>query len=83
MLINLLGYWLLGLPLSIYLGFVVGLGPVGLWWGLVLGLAIVATSLLLRVRGRLSRTQSRVVIDHHFAPSEPKEKGGSAPPLLQ
>jgi MATE family multidrug resistance protein len=65
MLINLLGYWVLGLPLSIYLGFVAGLGPVGLWWGLVLGLGVVAASLLLRVRTRLARTHSRVVIDHH------------------
>jgi MATE family multidrug resistance protein len=71
MLINLLGYWVLGLPLSVYLGFVAGLGPAGLWWGLVLGLAVVACSLLVRVRGRLSRAQSRVVIDQHLAPSEP------------
>jgi multidrug resistance protein, MATE family len=71
MLINLLGYWVLGLPLSVYLGFVIGMGPVGLWWGLVLGLAVVAISLLVRVRGRLSQAQSRVVIDRHLAPSEP------------
>jgi MATE family multidrug resistance protein len=71
MLINLLGYWVLGLPLSIYLGFVAGLGPAGLWWGLVLGLGVVATSLLIRVRSRLARTHSRVVIDSHlFAPGE-------------
>jgi MATE family multidrug resistance protein len=71
MLINLLGYWILGLPLSVYLGFVASLGPVGLWWGLVLGLGVVATSLLIRVRTRLARTQSRVVIDPHlFAPGE-------------
>jgi MATE family multidrug resistance protein len=71
MLINLLGYWVLGLPLSVFLGFVAGLGPVGLWWGLVLGLAVVATSLLIRVRSRLARTHSRVVIDPHlFAPGE-------------
>jgi MATE family multidrug resistance protein len=71
MLINLLGYWVLGLPLSVYLGFVAGLGPVGLWWGLVLGLGVVATSLLIRVRSRLARTHSRVIIDPHlFAPGE-------------
>jgi MATE family multidrug resistance protein len=65
MLINLLGYWCLGLPVSIYLGFVLGQGPVGLWWGLVLGLAVVASSLLLRVRSRLVHRQTRVVIDTH------------------
>jgi multidrug resistance protein, MATE family len=63
MLINLLGYWVLGLPLSIYLGFFHGLGPMGLWWGLVLGLGVVATFLLIRVRIRLARTQRRVMID--------------------
>jgi MATE family multidrug resistance protein len=71
MLINLLGYWVLGLPLSVYLGFVARRGPVGLWWGLVLGLGVVATSLLIRVRIRLARAHSRVVIDTHlFAPGE-------------
>jgi MATE family multidrug resistance protein len=71
MLINLLGYWVLGLPLSVCLGFVAGLGPVGLWWGLVLGLGVVAISLLIRVRNRLARTHSRVVIDPHLlAPGE-------------
>lgn len=73
MLINLLGYWLLGLPVSVGLGFGMELGPVGLWWGLVLGLGVVATSLLMRVRARLSQTQSRVVIDsvisHRTLPS--------------
>jgi multidrug resistance protein, MATE family len=63
MLINLLGYWVLGLPLSIYLGFFHGLGPMGLWWGLVLGLGVVATFLLIRVRIRLARTHRRVMID--------------------
>jgi multidrug resistance protein, MATE family len=69
MLINLLGYWCLGLPFSVYMGFVWGLGPAGLWWGLVVGLAVVASSLLLRVRSRLSQDQHRVVIDHHLGES--------------
>jgi MATE family multidrug resistance protein len=63
MLVNLLGYWVLGLPVSAYLGFVRGLGPAGLWWGLVLGLGIVATFLLVRVRAGLARQQTRVQID--------------------
>jgi MATE family, multidrug efflux pump len=63
MLICLLGYWLLGIPLSAYLAFAAGLGPPGLWWGLVLGLGVVATLLLARVRSRLARKQPRVVID--------------------
>ncbi|MEO7986933.1 MAG: MATE family efflux transporter [Gemmatimonadales bacterium] len=63
MLVNLLGYWVLGLPVSAYLGFERGLGPAGLWWGLVLGLGVVATFLLVRVRAGLARQQTRVQID--------------------
>lgn len=63
MLVNLLGYWVLGLPVSAYLGFVRGLGPAGLWWGLVLGLGVVASFLLMRVRIGLARQQTRVQID--------------------
>ncbi|MHB1329661.1 MAG: MATE family efflux transporter, partial [Gemmatimonadales bacterium] len=32
-LINLFGYYLIGLPVSLWLGFRQGLGPPGLWWG--------------------------------------------------
>ncbi len=63
MTVNVLGYWLLGLPVSWLLGFRAGWGPVGLWWGLVLGLAVVASVLLVRVRIALRRQQVRVVID--------------------
>jgi MATE family multidrug resistance protein len=67
MMVNILGYWLLGLPVSYLLGFRAGWGPVGLWWGLVLGLAVVATVLLTRVRAALGRQQARVVIDRAAA----------------
>ncbi len=63
MLVNLFGYWFLGLPVSYILGFRLGLGPIGLWWGLVLGLGVVASILLVRVRIALARRQDRVVID--------------------
>jgi MATE family multidrug resistance protein len=64
MLVNLLGYWFFGLPISYVLGFVLGLGPAGLWYGLVLGLATTATILLVRVRMALARERRRVLIDH-------------------
>jgi MATE family, multidrug efflux pump len=73
MLVNILGYWLLGLPVSYLLGFRLEMGPVGLWWGLVLGLAVVATVLLMRVRIALGRQQRRVIIDPGAASSRPKE----------
>jgi MATE family multidrug resistance protein len=64
MLVNLVGYWFFGLPVSYLLGFGAGLGPAGLWYGLVLGLAAVATTLLVRVRLALARERRRVLIDH-------------------
>jgi MATE family multidrug resistance protein len=64
MLTNLFGYWAFGVPVSYLLGFPGGLGPAGLWWGLVLGLVAVATILLVRVRLALAREQRRVIIDH-------------------
>jgi MATE family multidrug resistance protein len=62
--IAVLGFWLLGFPVSLWLGFRTPLGPAGLWWGLVVGLVAVATLLLLRTRARFRRRISRVVIDH-------------------
>ena len=76
MLVNLGGYWGLGLPVSYLLGFRAGLGPAGLWYGLVIGLAIVATVLLVRVRIALSRRQARVMID------DAVQAGTAGPPAL-
>ncbi|MEJ2501746.1 MAG: MATE family efflux transporter [Gemmatimonadota bacterium] len=60
---NLLAFWMVGLPLGIWLGFRTSAGPVGLWWGLTAGLGIVATFLVLRVRYRMRRELARIVID--------------------
>jgi MATE family multidrug resistance protein len=67
LLANLLGFTLLGLPVSYWLGFRRAMGPVGLWWGCVVGLATVAAFLLFRVRIRLQRHIDRVVIDDHLS----------------
>lgn len=48
-LANVVGYWILGLPLGAWLAFGAGWGPRGVWVGLVLALAVVATLLTLRV----------------------------------
>jgi MATE family multidrug resistance protein len=60
MILNVLGFYLLGLPTSAWFGLRAGAGPRGLWWGLVVGLAVVAVCLLLRVRGHLGRDLRRV-----------------------
>ena len=60
LLINILGFWLIGAPLSAWLGFRTGAGPQGLWWGLVAGLVIVSILLVARVRTQLTGELARV-----------------------
>jgi MATE family multidrug resistance protein len=45
MLYAMIGYWLLGVPAGYLLAFPLGLGPDGVWLGLCVGLAAVATAL--------------------------------------
>jgi len=49
-IVNLLGYYVLGLPLAYVLAFRYGLGLRGIWYGLILGLLVVSVSLLVWVR---------------------------------
>jgi MATE family multidrug resistance protein len=63
MLTNIVGFWCVGMPVSLWLGFGLGYGAVGLWWGLVVGLVLVAGFLLLRVRQHQRRDVVRLVID--------------------
>lgn len=48
MLITVLAYWGVGMPLAMGLAFWAGLGPRGIWWGFVAGLAVAAAGLSLR-----------------------------------
>ena len=48
MLANLVGYWILGLPLGLILCFVFGWGIYGMWIGLTLALILIALALLWR-----------------------------------
>lgn len=63
MLLNLVGFWFIGLPVCGLMGFVLGWGPQGIWWGLALGIGVVATMLLERVRRRFGRELLRLVLD--------------------
>jgi MATE family multidrug resistance protein len=56
LLANLLGHYVIGLPLIIGLGFGADLGAPGLWWGLSVGLT--ATALVLVLRFVRSTSQS-------------------------
>jgi MATE family multidrug resistance protein len=48
MLWAVLSYWVLGVPASYVLGFVLGWGPAGIWLGLVVGLTAAAATLMAR-----------------------------------
>lgn len=45
---NIIGHYVVGLPLSLYLGLQRGLGITGIWWGLCAGLTCVAIGLFWR-----------------------------------
>lgn len=51
--INFIGYWMLGLPIGIALAFPSHVGPIGIWIGLTVGLAVVAVLIVARVRNRI------------------------------
>ena len=55
LIIALLGYWAIGAPVGVALGFGTPLGPVGVWIGLATGLAAVAVLLLIRWVGKERR----------------------------
>jgi multidrug resistance protein, MATE family len=55
LLIALLGYWAIGAPVGVALGFATPLGAVGVWIGLALGLAVVAALLMTRWLGKQRR----------------------------
>jgi MATE family multidrug resistance protein len=65
MVVNVIGFWCIGMPVSLWLGFGLDYGAVGLWWGLVVGLIIVAVFLIARVRQREKHGLARIIIDEH------------------
>lgn len=60
MFINLFGFGIVGIGASLVLAYRTPLGAVGLWWGLVIGLVVVAATLLLRVRVSIARPLQRI-----------------------
>ena len=59
MLIAAIGYWGIGFAGGWTLAFPLGYGAVGMWWGLAVGLAVVAGLLTLRLQVRSSETRGR------------------------
>jgi MATE family multidrug resistance protein len=63
MVANILGFWMVGLPVGLTLAFRAGMGPRGLWWGLVIGLAAVAAVLVVRLYRLFGGPLTRVHVD--------------------
>lgn len=59
-LANILGYWLLGLPLAYFVGVHQGRGPVVIWQCVALALVVVSVTLLIRLRVIMARGGIRV-----------------------
>ena len=47
-LFTFIAYWVLGLPIGYWLGFKMGFGAQGIWYGLFIGLSVVAVTLFAR-----------------------------------
>ena len=67
MILILVGFWFIGLPLCAWLGFGLDGGPQGVWWGLAIGLGVVAVLLTHRIKRRFGRALRRLVIDDESA----------------
>lgn len=52
LILALIGFWVVGFPVSYLCGFVLGLGGMGIWYGLATGLAVSATLLVTRFARR-------------------------------
>jgi len=63
LVVNIVGFWFIGLPTSLILAFRLDYGPQGLWWGVAAGLGAVAVFLLSRVAWKLRGEIHRVEID--------------------
>ncbi|MFZ2905481.1 MAG: MATE family efflux transporter [Cyclobacteriaceae bacterium] len=57
-----IAYWIIGLPLGYWLGFKGGLGATGIWMGLLVGLTLTATAMVLRFN-LLSKQIGRTVAE--------------------
>jgi MATE family multidrug resistance protein len=63
LLVMLGAYWIIGVPVSAFLGFYSRYRAAGLWWGLVFSLGTVAVVLALRIRVVFGRELRRVHVE--------------------
>lgn len=55
MIANLIGHWMIGLPIGMFLGFRLNWGIAGIWAGLSIGLALVAMTLVFDFKRRATK----------------------------
>jgi MATE family multidrug resistance protein len=60
-ILTFVAYWVLALPIGYFLGFKAGMGPEGIWYGLLTGLTVVALALLWRFN-KLTNAELKKVI---------------------
>jgi MATE family multidrug resistance protein len=71
MVLAAIGYWGIGFWLGRYLAFARGYGAAGLWWGLCVGLGVVATGMTLRFARRTRKPPLRTVLEPALAARRP------------
>jgi MATE family multidrug resistance protein len=59
---NLIGYWVIGLPLGGWLALRAGFGLDGIWWGLAIGLALVSALLVAWIHRRGPANAARTIL---------------------
>jgi MATE family multidrug resistance protein len=62
-LVNLIGFYIIGLPLAWLLAFPADLGIIGIWWGLAAGLGVVALLLCVWVMRTARRPLEELTVD--------------------
>lgn len=67
MLANLIGYWMIGLPLGAWLCFKLNYGAVGMWAGLCLALVLIGSVLLIAWRQKVKSLRGALTADLHVA----------------
>lgn len=68
MLIGGFSYWVVALPISYLLAFTLGVGPLGVWIGLSVGLGVAAVALTSRLVHRLKIVQASSKQSHRLLP---------------
>ena len=66
-ILTFIAYWVLALPIGYFLGFVIDIGAKGVWYGLFIGLTVIAIALVVRfdrLTKKEMRTQKRKSEEH-------------------